>query len=150
MSGVSCLGVHCKSHYNRNSQFLDGLCDGQLLHGKTVGVSFSTRIGTAILLCSDSILCVRHFSQFCFIVCSKDGSLKNDAFIWTVYLRIVSSVARVTSCSKAKTMSCRHRKSTCICRCVLGDIALMFKVAILNVWNMTVLKGGWHRDCRTY
>jgi len=41
-----------------------------------------------------------------------------------------------TSCSKAKSMSCRHRKSSSICRRVFDYIALMFSVAILNVWNI--------------
>ena len=52
-------------------------------------------------------------------------------FIWTVYLRIVFKVVGDASCSKAKSMSCRHRKSSSICRRVLDDIALMFSVAIL-------------------
>ena len=65
-SVFSATAVHCKSHYDRNSSFLDGLCDGQLLHGKTVGVSFSSRIDTATLLCSENTR-VRHFSQFSFL-----------------------------------------------------------------------------------
>ena len=56
-------------------------------------------------------------------------------FIRTVYLRIVFKVVCDTSCSKAKYMSCRHTKSSSICRCILDDIALMLSVAILNVWN---------------
>ena len=56
--------------------------------------------------------------------------------IWTLYLRIVLKVVCDTSCSKAKSMSCRHRKSSSSCRCVLDDIALMFIAAILNVWNI--------------
>jgi hypothetical protein len=57
-------------------------------------------------------------------------------FIRTVYLRIVFKVVCDTSCSKAKSMSCRHRKSLSICRRVLDDIALMLNVAILNVSNI--------------
>ena len=62
--------------------------------------------------------------------------LSVPVFIWTVYLQIVFKVVCDTSCSKAKSMSCRHRKSASICRRVLDDIALMFTVAILNVWNI--------------
>ena len=62
--------------------------------------------------------------------------LSVPVFIWTVYLRIVFKVVRDTSCSKAKSVSCRHRKSSSICRCVLDDIALMFSVPILNAWNI--------------
>jgi len=62
--------------------------------------------------------------------------LSVSIFIWTVYLRIVFKVVCDTSCSKAKSMSCRHRKPSSICRCVLDDISLMFSAAILNVWNI--------------
>jgi len=65
--------------------------------------------------------------------------LSVPTFIWTVYLRIVFSVVCDTSCTKAKSKSCRHKKSSSICRRVLDDIALMFKVAILNVWNIIVI-----------
>ena len=57
-------------------------------------------------------------------------------FMWTVYLRIVFKVECGTSCCKVKCMSCRHRKSSSICRRVLDDITLVFSVAILNVWNI--------------
>ena len=62
--------------------------------------------------------------------------LSVPTFIWTVYLRIVFSVVCDTSCTKAKSKSCRHKKSSSICRRVLDDIALMFRVAILNIWNI--------------
>jgi hypothetical protein len=62
--------------------------------------------------------------------------LSVPTFIWTVCLRIVFRVVCDTSCSKANSMSCSHRKSSSICRRVLDDIALMFSVAILNVCNV--------------
>jgi len=70
-------------------------------------------------------------------------SLPLPIFIWPVYLRIVFKVVCDTFCSKAKSMSCRHRKSSSICRHVLDDIALMFSVAILNVWDIIgIVRGG--------
>ena len=62
--------------------------------------------------------------------------LSAPIFMWTVYLRIVFKVVCDTSCSKAKSVSCRHRKSSSICGNVLDYVALMFSVAILNVWNI--------------
>ena len=58
--------------------------------------------------------------------------LSAPIFIWTVFLRIVFKVVCDTSCSKAKSISCRRRKYSSM----LDDIALMLSVAILNVWNI--------------
>ena len=58
---VPCLAVHCTSRYSRNSPFLYGRGGGRTLHGPTVAVSFSSRIGTATLHCLGNISCVLHF-----------------------------------------------------------------------------------------